>query len=79
MLEQLTEKRVWQDLISSPGWQLFNDQLLVKFRAQEMKRLESAGNRGDGLQCAKHAYLLEMLPIILRIPEQELKKLNQGE
>ena len=75
MLELKEHKRVLQELLTHPGWQAYKDLLLVKFRAQEQARLEAAGRAGDGVQCAKHAYMLEKLPAILKLPENEYKKL----
>ena len=73
MLEQLTKKRVIQELLASEGWQLFVNEVLVKYRNRELRNLEVAGSRGDGLQCAKHAHLLEQLPVIIKLMENELK------
>ena len=74
MLEQLTRKRVIQEWLAHQGSEIFRELVLVKYRQRELRNLEVAGSRGDGLQCAKHAYLLEQLPVIMKLMEDELKR-----
>lgn len=37
-------------------------------KSQIREGLESAGRRGEGLECAKFAAQLELIPIILELP-----------
>lgn len=80
-----TERKAWEELLVHPGWDLFKGRLYTDqlqgdrvsrpcLKSQLQSKLEAAGRKGDGIECAKFAGQLEILRTIFLIPEEELKK-----
>ena len=66
-------KRHLQDLLAHQAWAIFKG-LALKVKEQVLVNLAASGRDGDGVRCAKFAGQLEMIDLMLKLPEQELKK-----
>lgn len=79
-----TEQRLWQELLAHPAWEAFRVRILGpdklegdkvhrrSLKTQVQANLEAAGRKGDGVECARFAGQLEILKVVLAIPENEL-------
>ena len=66
-------KRVLQELQYHQGWELYKG-LLSQLREKILVDLASAGRAGDGVRAARFTGQLDLLDLIPKLPEQELKK-----
>jgi len=62
-----------QDLLAHRAWAHFKA-LGLKLKEQVLVNLAASGREGDGVRCAKYAGQLEMIDLMLTLPERELKK-----
>lgn len=79
-----TERRLLAELVEHPGWEVYKARALgpdklednhwVSLRTQVLAKLEAAGRKGDGIECAKFAGQLEIIPRILDLPKILLEK-----
>ena len=47
---------------------------MYRMKERVKASLAASGREGDGVRCAKFAGQLEMIDLMLNLPEQELKK-----
>lgn len=63
-----------QELLAHPGWEIFKDLVLLKLKAQLNDKLMSSARAGEQVNAAKFAGQIDILPVILALPEQELER-----
>ena len=66
-------KRLWQELITSQMWAQFKVHV-YRQKDRTLVDLQASGRAGDGVRCAKFAGQLEMIDLMLNLPENELKR-----
>ena len=66
-------KRHLQELIAHQAWGLYRG-LALKLKDRTLVDLAAAGRSGDGVRCAKFAGQLEMIDLMLNLPERELTR-----
>ena len=73
------DKAALQELLMHQGWALYkglvSGEVLGRksLKSQVQANLEAAGRSGDGIQCAKFAGQLDILNVVLTLPETVLK------
>jgi hypothetical protein len=63
-----------QELIAHPGWEIFSNLVLTKLRVQINDKLMASARAGETTDSAKFAGQIDILPVIIALPEQELEK-----
>lgn len=80
-----SDRKFLEELLSHPGWELFRNRIFQdqmqgdrisrpSLKSQIQAKLEAAGRKGDGIECAKFAGQLELLRTIIELPNIELNK-----
>jgi hypothetical protein len=68
------EMQLVQELIAHPGWEIFKNLVSGKFKSQLNDKLMASARAGEQVNAAKFAGQIDILPVILALPEQELEK-----
>lgn len=87
-MEKRAAKIALQELLASEGWVLFKSLVLedraehhplsshLSLKSKIYRDMAAASRVGDGVRAARFAGQLDLLDVLLRLPENELKKLG---
>ena len=69
------EKIVLQELLASEGRKIYQS-FAIKLQGRLTNDLLAAGREGDGVRSAKFTGQIDIIPVMLKLPETELKKMG---
>ena len=67
------DKQLVQDLLAHPGWEIYKSLVADNLRTQLQNSLLSAGRSGEQIKSAGYAAQIDILPVVLGLPEKYLK------
>lgn len=65
-----------QEILASQGWDIFRDLVLGQLKDQIQRNLQAETRRGDSIKAAQYVGQLDILEVVLDVPNKELKKLK---
>lgn len=70
------EYKSLQELLESQGWENFKNLVRGQLKEQVLRNLQAETRRGDSIKAAQYVGQLDILEVILDVPNKELKKLK---
>lgn len=70
------EYKYLQELLESQGWEIFKSLIRGQLKEQVLRNLQAETRRGDSIKAAQYVGQLDILEVILDVPNKELKKLK---
>lgn len=67
------EQQKIQELLSHPGWEIYQGLVRGSLKEQLQSKLHAAARSGEAIGAATFAGQLDLLEVILRIPNEFLK------
>lgn len=68
------EQQKIQELLSHPGWEVYQFLVRGKLKEQLQMKLHASARAGDSVACATYAGQLDLLDIVLNVPNEFLPK-----
>lgn len=75
-MDNRTRLKDLQELVASQGFQIFKDLVSHQLKEQILRNLQAETRRGDSIKAAQYVGQLDILEVILDVPNKEMKKLK---
>lgn len=67
------EQQVIQELLAHPGWEIYKNLVMNGFKSRLQNDLQSAARTGEAIRAASFAGQIDLLPLVLDVPNKYLK------